>query len=107
MEANKPRRVEATLRYPRHLLEPEEILGFIESEVFRRAWKRCGLTDEEMFELHLVICAHPKGGAVIEGTGGVRKLRFSPSGTPHGKSGSHRALYCYFEEYGIVLLITA
>lgn len=51
--------------------------------------------------------AHPKMHPVIEGTGGVRKIRFSPTARARGKSGSHRACYAYFEEFGIVLLITA
>lgn len=33
-------------------------------------------------------------------------MRFSPQGAKRGKSGSHRVLYCYFEGYGIVLLVT-
>jgi hypothetical protein len=50
---------------------------------------------------------NPKGHPVVKGTGGLRKIRFSPTGTPHGKSGSHRACYVYYEEFGIVLLVTA
>jgi hypothetical protein len=95
------------LRYPSHLFQPENSLSFIESEVFGVAGKRCRLTDDDLFELQLSIAALPKAGAVIEGTGGVRKLRFSPAASRHGKAGSHRALYCYFEKHGIVLLVTA
>jgi len=105
--AEKPKRVEATLKYPSHLFEPEDLLSFIESPAFARAWKSCDLTDVDLFELQVGIMAHPKASPVIEGTGGVRKMRFSPTGSHHGKSGSHRAMYVYFEEYSIVLLVTA
>lgn len=105
--ADNPRRKEALFRYPGHLLDPEDLLSFIESDVFARAWKRCGLTDDDLFDLQVGIMAHPKGNPVIAGTGGVRKIRFSPTGAAHGKRGSHRACYVYFEEFGIVLLVTA
>ena len=48
----------------------------------------------------------PKTAPVIEGTGGLRKLRFRPPGAHRGKSGSHRVCYVYFEEFGIVFLVT-
>jgi hypothetical protein len=88
-------------------MDPEDSLLFIESEVFTRAWKRCGLTDEGLFELQVCIMAHPKLHPVMEGTGGVRKIRFTPAGKATGKSGSHRACYVYYEEYGVGLLLTA
>jgi hypothetical protein len=31
----------------------------------------------------------------------------SPAGSAHGKSGSYRTCYVYYEEFGIVLLVTA
>lgn len=37
----------------------------------------------------------------------MRKLRFRPPGSNRGKSGSHRVCYVYYEDYGIVYLITA
>jgi hypothetical protein len=107
MTARNPECVEASLRYPSHLLEPEDGLSFIESEVFARAWKRCGLKDTDLFELQLLIMAHPKLHPVMERTGGVRKIRFTPDGARAGKSGSHRGCYVYYEEYGVVLLLTA
>ena len=48
----------------------------------------------------------PRGGDVIKGTGGVRKLRFSPTGWNFGKSGALRVCYVYFEKYGNVFLCT-
>lgn len=107
MAKKNPQRLEASLKFPGHLFKPEDFLSFIESKVFERAWKACGLTDEALFELHLLIMLRPKGPPVVEGTGGLRKLRFSPAGAARGKSGSHRVCYVYYEEFGIVLLVTA
>src|SRR4051794_32937983 len=105
-EKNPQRRV-FSLRYPAHLLEPEDLLGFIHSKQFDASWKRMGLTDEDLCKLQVCIIASPKGAHVIEATDGLRKLRFSPDDSDQGKSGSHRACYVYFEEHAIVFLATA
>lgn len=94
------------MQYADFQFDPDRLLTFVESEVFRNAWRKCRLTDDDLSELQKLILAQPTGGAVIKGTGGVRKLRFSPSRRQIGKSGAYRALYCYFEEYGVVLLVT-
>lgn len=107
MADEKPQSRKTSLGYPSHLLNPEELFSFLESKVFRNAWKACGLTDDDLFELQLEILAHPKGHPVVKGTGGLRKIRFRPAGSAHGKSGSHRACYVYYEEFGLVLLVTA
>lgn len=107
MADENPQRQEASHRHPRYLLNPKELLSFLESSVFRNVWKAYGLTDEDLFELQLEIMARPKGCPVVKGTGGLRKIRFRPVGSGHGKSGSHRACYVYYEEFGLVLLVTA
>ena len=89
------------------LPRPEELLSFLEAPVFARAWKACALSDEDLFELQQLILIDPKGHPAMTGTGGLRKIRFSPTDSPRGKSGSHRACYVYYEEYGLVLLVTA
>lgn len=47
----------------------------------------------------------PESGPVIEGTGGIRKVRFSLQN--RGKSGSVRVCYTDFAEYEVTYLITA
>jgi hypothetical protein len=74
-------------RYPEHWFSSDELLSFIESKVFQRSWKKCGLTDNDLFELQVRIMMDPFSGVVIEGTGGLRKLRFSPDSHPVGKAG--------------------
>lgn len=47
----------------------------------------------------------PASGPIIEGTGGIRKVRFPLQN--RGKSGSVRVCYTDFEEYELTYLITA
>jgi hypothetical protein len=49
----------------------------------------------------------PEKGAVIEGTGGLRKLRFSPPGSGRGQTGSCRVCYAHFPAYGTIALFVA
>jgi hypothetical protein len=94
------------VRYADHASGPDRLLTFIETEIFRSAWQRCRLSDDDLSELQKHMLAQPDAGAIIRGTGGLRKLRFSPSRMKQGKSGAFRTLYCFFEEYGVVLLVT-
>ena len=48
---------------------------------------------------------NPESGPVMEGTGGIRKVRFPL--TNRGKSHSVRVCYTDFEEYEVIYLITA
>jgi hypothetical protein len=49
----------------------------------------------------------PDIGPVIAGTGGLRKLRFSPPGSGRGKSGAYRICYAYFPAFGTISLFVA
>ena len=58
---------------------------FIYTEPFRKCWKAMGLGDDEQHYLENILLENPWKGAVIEGLGGVRKLRIKLEG--RGKSG--------------------
>ena len=78
---------------------------FIELPSFRLRWKNLGLGDDDLKNLEQELLDDPKVGDVLQGTGGVRKMRFS---FPHrGKSGSVRVIYVDFEVYERIYLITA
>lgn len=49
------------------------------------------LSDEEYAALQEHMALHPEAGAVIQGTGGLRKIRWSAGGK--GKSGGVRVIY--------------
>lgn len=97
---------ELTLVYPAHVLDPESLLIFIESSWFMKDWKSLGLDVEvDLACLQMSIMCDPRSGEIVRGTGGLRKMRFSPPGWDKGKSGALRICYCYYEEFGNVLLL--
>ncbi len=42
---------------------------------------------------------------MIQGTGGLRKMRFAAPGSRRGKSGGFRVCYVDFTEFGFVFLV--
>ena len=78
---------------------------FVELPIFRARWKDMGLDDDDLKRLQEELLADPKVGAVMRGTGGVRKMRFAFE--QKGKSGSVRVIYVDFEVYEKIFLITA
>jgi len=64
---------------------------FVEANSFYKDWQALGLGDKELISLQNAILADPNIGALIQHTGGARKLRFSFPGK--GKSGSARVIY--------------
>jgi hypothetical protein len=64
------------------------------------------MTVEKLQELIDWLMLNPKAGALIAGTGGIRKLRWPTGKNNKGKSGGVRILYYYAENVLIVLLIT-
>ena len=78
---------------------------FVEVPLFTRRWEEVGLGSEDLRSLQMKILKDPEVGPVMEGTGGIRKVRF-PLGN-RGKSGSVRVCYVDFEEYEVTYLITA
>lgn len=66
-----------------------------ETEPFQRKVGRL-LKEEERVELIAYLAMHPKAGVLIQGTGGIRKLRWARSG--RGKSGGVRVIYYFHGE---------
>lgn len=78
---------------------------FVELPIFRSRWQDLGLTDADLIRLQDELLADPKVGAVMQGTGGVRKMRFAFQ--YQGKSGGIRVIYIDFEVYEKIYLLTA
>ena len=78
---------------------------FIEVPLFSKRWKEIGLSDEDLLALQILLLKNPESGPVMEGTGGIRKVRFALENS--GKSGSVRVCYTDFAEYEVTYLITA
>jgi hypothetical protein len=87
-------------------LKPEDILTFVELRGFQDDLRRLELTDADLHELQVRIMVQPDAAPVVQGTGGLRKLRFAPSRWNIGKSGAARVCYVYFEQWDLVLLVT-
>ena len=64
---------------------------FTITKEFDRMWKMIGLDGNDLSSLEIYLCKNPKVGAVMEGTGGLRKLRWALDGK--GKSGGARIIY--------------
>jgi hypothetical protein len=63
------------------------------------------LSDEEYRLLQLHLLSKPDAGKIIQGSGGLRKLRWSAKG--HGKSGGIRIIYYRFLSHDTILLLFA
>jgi mRNA-degrading endonuclease RelE of RelBE toxin-antitoxin system len=62
------------------------------------------LSEDDLEQLYDLLSINPNIGSVISGTGGVRKLRWSPKRSNKGKSGGVRILYHYSNHVLIILL---
>ncbi len=63
------------------------------------------LSEDALEELYDYLEECPDSGQIIQGTGGIRKLRWASGKNNKGKSGGVRILYHYSKEV-MVLLIT-
>jgi len=73
-----------------------------ETSIFTKEITRI-LTDDEYKELQNFLISLPKSGAVIKGSGGLRKVRWKLKG--RGKSGGIRTIYYYQEDESLLLMI--
>lgn len=79
--------------------------SFVELPLFRSKWESLGLTEADLRRLQESLLSDPKIGAVLQGTGGIRKMRFAFE--HQGKSGGIRVIYIDFEVYEKIYLLTA
>ncbi len=76
---------------------------FVESRIFEKN-RSDYLSEEEFRKLQLVLMLNPKAGAVIKGTGGLRKIRFGAKS--RGKQGGVRIIYYFYDEKARFYLLT-
>ena len=76
---------------------------FIESKIFEKLREKY-LDDENYRRLQNFLVEQPLSGDVIQGTGGLRKLRWSAKGK--GKRGGIRTIYLYVSQKSHIHLLT-
>jgi hypothetical protein len=79
------------------------MLTVVESPIFQRLWPRYW-DEDERGEFAAFIASNPEVGAVVRGSGGVRKVRWAREGS--GKSSGVRIVYLARNELGEVYLLT-
>lgn len=76
---------------------------FIEAPLFSRLLSEY-LSDDEYAALQWALTQRPEAGAIIPGSGGIRKLRWAGSG--RGKRGGLRVIYYWKTRAGEIWLLT-
>jgi hypothetical protein len=77
---------------------------FIETPTFTRMIAPL-LTDEEYWGLKNMLMQNPDRGEIIQGGGGIRKLRYAVQG--HGKSGGIRVIYYWIKDNDQIYMLVA
>lgn len=80
-------------------------IEFISFDIFNKLWESLGLTDNDLKDLQEYLIINSESGTIIQGTGGVRKLRWALNNK--GKSGGIRVLYIDFLVYEKIYLLMA
>jgi len=76
---------------------------FVETMVFSRNLPT-HLDDDAYAALQTLLSTHPDAGAIIPGSGGVRKLRWRSRG--RGKQGGNRVIYYWMARADCIYLLT-
>ncbi len=79
------------------------MISFIETKPFRRLVQEY-LSDDEYAKLQQALLTDPEAGAVIPGSGGIRKLRWGVAG--RGKRGGIRVIYFLRTRQGQIWMLT-
>lgn len=83
-------------------------MDFVRTSTYEKGLKRLrklGATDTDLDRIELDLAANPLAGAVIQGSGGLRKMRFAYGGA--GKRGGGRTVYYFLSDDDTIYLLTA
>ena len=78
---------------------------FVESTIFEK-YRNEYLNDEEFRLFQAELMSNPKQGDVIQGTGGLRKIRVAGKGKGKGKRAGSRVIYYFLDEKYRFYLLT-
>jgi mRNA-degrading endonuclease RelE of RelBE toxin-antitoxin system len=79
------------------------MFSFVETNLFSRLVHDY-LPDEEYQRVQLTLIRNPEAGVVIQGSGGVRKLRWKARG--RGKRGGYRIIYFVRRSEEVIWMLT-
>jgi hypothetical protein len=82
-------------------------LTFVQLRTYVTDVARLGLTDDDQRDIEQALLQRPTAGAVMPGTGGLRKLRYAPRSRSGGKSGGVRVCYAHFPRHDYVYFVVA
>lgn len=82
------------------------VFTFAQLPQFVARWRELRLTDDDLRELKASVLENPEVGAVVAGTGGLRKIRYAPPSRHTGRRGAMRVGYAYFRIGQIVYLVS-
>ena len=77
-------------------------MKIIETQIFTKRVREI-IDEEEYRELQNALIINPELGKIIQGSGGVRKIRWSGSG--RGKRGGSRIIYFWVKEQDNLLML--
>jgi mRNA-degrading endonuclease RelE of RelBE toxin-antitoxin system len=77
-------------------------MRIVETPIFTKRLKEI-LSEEEYRLFQIKLIEDPKAGSIIQGSGGIRKIRWSGSGK--GKRGGSRILYYWYNAQGVILML--
>jgi len=80
-----------------------DVFCFVETRLFTRLVTEY-LSDEDYAALQSTLIRNSEAGAVIPGSGGIRKLRWAGSG--RGKQGGYRVIYYLRRTDGRIWMLT-
>ena len=79
------------------------MISFVETRLFSRLVGKY-LSEDDYAALQHALALHPESGAVVPGSGGVRKVRWGQAG--QGKRGGVRIIYYARVREGIIWMLT-
>lgn len=79
------------------------MISFVETKLFTRLVQEY-LSDDEYVRLQQALVEDPEAGAVIPGSGGIRKMRWGVAG--RGKRGGLRIIYFLRTRHGQIWMLT-
>jgi hypothetical protein len=78
---------------------------FIQLRAFIDDARRARLADDDLRAIENEIMRRPLAWPLMAGTGGLRKMRYAPQASGHGKSGGARVCFFLADDAGRVYLI--